>query len=53
MNDYAQNIIDIKYLINDIYNDLCSKKDVRNDVYTLLGLAVELKSKVDTIGLGK
>lgn len=51
-NDYSQNIIDMKYLINDIYNDLCCKKDVSSNLYALLGMALELKSKVDTLRLG-
>ena len=47
-NDYSPNIITIKYMINDIYNDLCSKKDVSKQVDTLLDLVKDLKDKVDS-----
>lgn len=47
MNDYAQNIIDIKHLVDDIYNNLCRKEDVSNDIQNLISLTFELKYNVD------
>ena len=35
-------------MVNDIYNDLCSKKDVSKQVDTLLEVVKDLKDKVDT-----
>lgn len=48
-NDYSPNIIMLKHMVNDIYNDLCGKKDVRKQVDTLLEVVKDLKDKVDTI----